>query len=61
MSQQGADPCLKGPAHRRSRLQAALDQLHRAGQQADSHAGARARKEMVAYGELRSWTDNKQT
>ena len=46
----------RGPAHRCSRLQAALDQLHGASQQAYGHAGARARKELVAYGELRSCT-----
>ena len=38
-----------GPAHCRARLQAALDKLHGAGQQADGPAGARAGKELVAY------------
>lgn len=53
-----AAACWKGPAHRRSGLQAALDQLHGAGQQAYGHARARARKEVVAYGELRACTDS---
>lgn len=51
---QGVAACWRGPAHWRLGLQAALDQLHGAGQQADGHAGARARKELVAYGELRA-------